>query len=166
MILGSLIIAYFFSGSQFFFRKSLASIHSNKQEKQLLCGKISYKTALGEKIHYRIFTQILTNGPYTLYPDFHLPEFGAYIEYFGMAGNPEYDKGIKTKEAMYSKMGLDMIPVYPWMFAENWQGYIMRELKNVTVQRYRKLMNKPYWSKTGSRSYRTSFRSSKPRFYR
>ena len=84
------------------------------------------------------------NKPRIWYPDFHLPELATYIEYFGLAGNQDYDKGIKTKEAAYSKMGLDMIPVYPWMFAENWQGYIMKELKNVTVKRYRKLMNKLY----------------------
>lgn len=120
-------------------------------------------------IMYQYEPGVLINSfygkPRIWYPDFHLPEFKTYIEYFGLAGNPEYDKGIKTKEAMYSKAGLDMIPVYPWMFAENWQGYIMKELKNVTVQRYRKLMGKPYWSKTGSRSYQTSFRSSRRPFY-
>jgi len=81
------------------------------------------------------------------YPDFHLPEFASYIEYFGLAGKRDYDKGIKTKEAVYSKMGLDVIPVYPWMFSENWHGYIMKELKHRTIHRYRKLMSKPYWSK-------------------
>jgi len=86
-------------------------------------------------------------------------------QHFGLAGKADYDKGIKTKEAIYSKMGLEMIPVHTWMFAEDWQGYVMKELRNVTVQRYRKLMSKPYWSKTRSRPYRNSFRSSKPPFY-
>lgn len=119
-------------------------------------------------IRYQYEPGILINSeskPRIWYPDFHLPEFKTYIEYFGLAGKPDYDKGIKTKEAMYSKIGLEMIPVYPWMFAENWQGYIMKELKNVTVQRYRKLMNKPYWSRTGSHPYQNSFRSSKHPFY-
>ena len=121
-------------------------------------------------IRYQYEPGVLINSyygkPRIWYPDFHLPEFKTYIEYFGLAGNPEYDNGIKTKEAMYSKAGLDMIPVYPWMFEENWQGYIMRELKNVAVQRYRKLMNKPYWSKSGTRPYGNSFRSSNRPFYR
>jgi len=121
-------------------------------------------------IKYRYETGVLINSfqdkPRIWYPDFHLPEFGTYIEYFGLAGNPEYDKGIKTKEEIYTKMGLDIIPVYPWMFEENWKGYIMRELKNVTVQRYRKLIKKPYWSKAASPRYGNSFRSSRPRFYR
>jgi len=99
------------------------------------------------------------------YPDFYLPEFGTYIEYYGLAGQTNYDKGIKVKEDVYSNMGLNVMPVYPWMFAEDWQGYIMKELKNMTVQHYRKLMNKPYWSKTSSRPYRNSFRSSNRPFY-
>jgi len=119
-------------------------------------------------IRYQYEPGVLVNSddkPRIWYPDFHLPEFATYIEYFGLAGKQDYDKGIKTKETVYSKMGLNVMPVYPWMFAEDWQGYIMKELKNVTVQRYRKLMNKPYWSKTGSRSYGNSFRSSKRPFY-
>ncbi|MBT4482376.1 MAG: hypothetical protein HOC71_01705 [Candidatus Latescibacteria bacterium] len=120
-------------------------------------------------IRYQYESGVLINSdnkPRIWYPDFHLPEFGTYLEYYGLAGKQDYDKGIKTKETVYSKMRLDVIPVYPWMFAEDWQGYIMKELKNVTAQRYRKLMNKPYWSKTSSRPYGNSFRSSKRPFYR
>ncbi len=85
-------------------------------------NSIKYKYELGILIN-------LNGKPRICYPDFYLPKFGTHIEYFGLAGSPEYDKGIGTKEAMYSKMGLDMILVYPWMFAQNWQGYIMKELK-------------------------------------
>ena len=119
-------------------------------------------------IRYQYESGVLINSdnkPRIWYPDFHLPEFGTYVEYYGLAGKQDYDKGIKTKEATYSKMGLNMVPVYPWMFAEDWKGYIMKELKNVTVQRYRKLMSKPYWSRTSSRPYCNSFRSFKRPFY-
>lgn len=130
--------------------------------------RIAYFLENNNSIRYQYEPGVLINSfygkPRICYPDFYLPKFGTYIEYFGLAGNPEYDKGIRTKEAMYSKMGLDMIPVYPWMFAENWQAYIMKELKNVTVQRYMKLLNKPYCSKTGSRPYRNSPRSSRRLF--
>ena len=37
------------------------------------------------------------------YPDFYLPEFKTYIEYYGMSGSPNYDQGIKVKEMVYSK---------------------------------------------------------------
>jgi len=84
------------------------------------------------------------------YPDFYLPEFKTYIEYYGLAGNQNYDRGIKVKESAYSKVGLDVVSVYPWMFKENWQKYIMKELKRNTSRRYRNLMSKPYWSKNRS----------------
>jgi hypothetical protein len=88
--------------------------------------------------------------PRIWYPDFYLPEFGAYIEYFGPVGHQHYDKGIATKETQYSKSGISVIPVYPWTFSENWREYIMRELERITHRRYKDLMAKPYWSQHNS----------------
>ena len=91
--------------------------------------------------------------PRIWYPDFYLPEFGAYIEYYGLKGKGSYDSGIKTKEKVYLKMGLAVIPMYPWTFGENWQGYIMEKLEQITSRRYRDLMKKPYWSQNRSRPF-------------
>jgi hypothetical protein len=101
-------------------------------------------------VKYNYEQGVLVNFPYDKprlwYPDFYLPEFGVYIEYYGLVGRQNYDRGIKIKEAVYSKMGLDVIPVYPWTFADDWGGYLMKELEQVTIKRYRDLMTKPYWS--------------------
>jgi hypothetical protein len=83
------------------------------------------------------------------YPDFYLTEFKTYIEYFGMVGDQQYDKGTRVKQSIYKKDGIDAISIYPWMFKENWQGYIMQQLERKTLERYRKLMEKPYWSAWG-----------------
>ena len=99
--------------------------------------------------------------PRIWYPDFYLPEFGAYIEYYGLVGRQNYDRGIKRKERVYSKMSLTVIPVYPWTFAENWQGYIMEELERTTVGRYRTLMSKPYWSRDSARDSASSYTRSR-----
>ena len=108
-------------------------------------------------IKYRYEPGILVNSidhrPRIWYPDFYLPEFGTYIEYYGLAGRQNYDRGIKRKEVVYSKMGLDVIPVFPWTFTENWQGYLMTELEQTAIRRYRTLMAKPYWSQSQSPSY-------------
>jgi len=105
-------------------------------------------------IRYQYEPGVLVNSlegkPRIWYPDFYLPEFGTYIEYFGLVGRQDYDKGIKRKGSTYSKMGLSVIAVYPWTFAENWEGYIMKELERTTFQRYKSLMNKPYWSQKRS----------------
>jgi hypothetical protein len=95
--------------------------------------------------------------PRIWYTDFYLPEFGAYIEYYGMAGGKNYDRGIKAKQSVYSKMGMEVISVYPWMFAENWQKYIMKELERSTLRRYKNLTAK---------LYRTQHRSTPHRYIR
>ncbi|MBC2714944.1 MAG: hypothetical protein HF978_06505 [Desulfobacteraceae bacterium] len=87
------------------------------------------------------------------YPDFHLPEFKTYIEYYGLAGDPSYNQSITIKQSTYSKNAMNVIPVYPWMLSENWQGYIMKNLEKNTIQTYRNLMSKPYWSKAKTPSY-------------
>jgi len=111
-------------------------------------------------IRYQYESGLLVNAaeekPRIWYPDFYLPEFGSYIEYYGLAGRKNYDRGIKTKGQIYSKMGLNVIPVYPWMFAENWQDYIMKELKRSTIRKYRNLKAKPYWSKQKTGTYSNS----------
>jgi hypothetical protein len=112
----------------------------------------------GNSIKYQYEQGVLINAyenkPRIWYPDFHLPEFEVYIEFFGLVGRLDYDRGVKFKESMYSKMGLEVIPVYPWMFAENWKGYIMKELKQTTIQRYKNLMGKKYWSQNRPPLYR------------
>ncbi len=81
------------------------------------------------------------------YPDFYLPEFKTYIEYYGLAGDPDYERGIKKKELSYQKSEMDVISLYPRMFRENWRGYIMQELESNILRRYHNLMATPYWSK-------------------
>ena len=83
--------------------------------------------------------------PRIWYPDFHLPDFKTYIEYFGMTGDLCYERGIKRKETAYARSGVNVISVYPWMFNENWKGYIMDELKRNVSRQHRNLSNKPYW---------------------
>jgi hypothetical protein len=90
------------------------------------------------------------------YPDFYLPEFGTYIEYYGLAGQKDYDQGIKVKQTAYSKIGMEVVSVYPWMFSENWQDYIMNELERSTIRKYKSLKAKPYWSEQKNRTYRNS----------
>ena len=104
------------------------------------------------KYHYEpgVLVYYPRDKPRIWYPDFYLPEFTTYIEYFGLSGKQQYDQGIKTKEAIYSKMGLSVIPIFPWTFTENWEGYIMNELKQKTVDSYKNLMSKPYWKQVRS----------------
>jgi len=108
-------------------------------------------------IRYQYEPGLLVNSgdkkPRIWYPDFYLPEFVTYIEYFGLAGEQNYDQGIRKKKEVYSAMGLDVIPLYPWNFCEDWQQYIMKEVEKITIRRYRDLMSKPYWPQNKSTTY-------------
>ncbi|MGV8081001.1 MAG: hypothetical protein AB2L22_13205 [Syntrophales bacterium] len=100
-------------------------------------------------IRYQYEPGVLISDPHEKirlwYLDFGLPEFSAYIEYFGLAGKPGYDEGIKAKLATFQKMEMDVIPVYPWTFRDNWQRYIMTGLEKITTRRYDSLKSKKYW---------------------
>ena len=106
------------------------------------------------RYHYEpgVLVKPYDDKPRIWYPDFHLPEFAAYIEYFGLIGKQNYDEGVKTKLSTYRQMGLDVIPIYPWTFTDNWQAYIMTELERTTLHRYNCLKSKKYWSPRDSPS--------------
>jgi hypothetical protein len=87
------------------------------------------------------------------YPDFYLPEFGMYIEYYGIVGDPDYDKGIKAKESAYSRMGLDVIPVYPDMFEKNWKKYLIDKIGDRIQKQYEKLSSMPFQGSLFRRQY-------------
>lgn len=91
--------------------------------------------------------------PRLWYPDFYLPEFGAYVEYYGLAGRQSYDQGVKRKLKTYEAMGHEVISLYLWSFAEDWKGYLMSELRDITQRRYEKLMTKAYWRNSNRPSY-------------
>jgi hypothetical protein len=107
------------------------------------------------KYHYEpgVLVSHPKDKPRIWYPDFYLQEFSMYIEYFGLSGRQSYDRGVNRKESTYSRMGLNVISLYPWNLTENWQSYIMDEIKKTTTQRYKKLMSKPYWLEKRSSQY-------------
>ena len=131
----------------------LEDIANSKQSPQFKSyGERKIANFLSENaIQYQYECGVLVNAGYNQpriwYPDFYLQEFKTYIEYYGMVGNQNYDKSIKTKQVVYEKARMDVISIYPWMFKENWRGYIMQELERNTLRPYRNLMAKPYWSK-------------------
>jgi len=52
-------------------------------------------------------------GTYTFLPDFYLPEFDVYIEYFGITRNKDYKRKTIWKRKMYKEHGYKLISLYP-----------------------------------------------------
>jgi len=101
-------------------------------------------------IHYIYEKGVLVidkNKPKIWYPDFYLPEFATYIEYYGLAGNQNYDYNIEHKKKVYSINGVEVISVYPWTFCENWQKYIIDNLYEISSNRLNSLSQKVYKEK-------------------
>jgi len=111
-------------------------------------------------IRYQYEPGVLVNDPHDKqrlwYLDFKLPEYAAFIEYFGMAGKPQYDEGIKAKLAVYKRMEMDVIPIYPLTLKGDWQQHIMEELDAINLRRYHSLQFNKYWSRKDQGSYRKS----------
>ncbi|HYD03807.1 MAG TPA: hypothetical protein VEC16_05935 [Alphaproteobacteria bacterium] len=62
------------------------------------------------------------------YPDFWLPRYSIVIEYFGLKGNENYDKGTVDKIKAYKKLHIDYIPVYPSTIKKNLRAYIVKSI--------------------------------------
>ena len=115
--------------------KNIVDENKSKQFKSEGERKIAYfldKTKIKYQYEKPVLINSIENKIRIWYPDFYLPEFKTHIEYYGYTGNAQYDQSAKTKQSIYKKMKLDVIPVYPWMFADDWKGYIISEIgKNV-----------------------------------
>lgn len=70
------------------------------------------------------------------YPDFYLPEYGVYVENYGIENTPDYDNGRIKKQQVYRKMGLPVIPVMPSNKHSDLEGYIINEIYRFNKSRY------------------------------
>ena len=64
------------------------------------------------------------------YPDFWLPKYSIIIEYFGMVGVSDYDKGMQRKKDTYKQLELDLISVYPETIKKNLKAYLLINIDN------------------------------------
>jgi len=51
---------------------------------------------------------------YTLLPDFYLPQFDIYIEFWGLVKDEAYRKKMNWKKRMYDKKSLQVLHLYPY----------------------------------------------------
>ena len=65
-----------------------------------------------EKIRYRYDERFRILDGYAIRPDFYLPEFDVYIEYWGMT-TADYKIGMLKKQQLYQQQGKRLISLYP-----------------------------------------------------
>jgi hypothetical protein len=62
------------------------------------------------------------------YPDFGLPKYDVFIEYFGMENDPVYDERTRHKLKTFRNNDIDVISVYPSTLRGDYKEYILNEL--------------------------------------
>lgn len=93
--------------------------------------------ASGIRYAYEQPLLVLDQGkPRIWYPDFALLQLAIYIEYYGITGDPDYDRCTRHKREVYKAMELDVIPVYPATFRTDWQGYILDHAERIHTRRH------------------------------
>ena len=65
-----------------------------------------------ENIRYRYDERFRILDGYAIRPDFYLPEFDVYIEYWGMT-TADYKIGMLKKQQLYQQQGKRLISLYP-----------------------------------------------------
>jgi hypothetical protein len=65
-----------------------------------------------EQIRYRYDERFRILDGYAIRPDFYLPEFDVYIEYWGM-NTADYKIGMLKKQQLYQQQGKRLISLYP-----------------------------------------------------
>lgn len=102
-----------------------------------------FLAAAGIRFVYEAGVLVIDAGkPKLWHPDFFLPEFAVYIEYYGLAGDPDYDHGIARKTAVYAEMGLAVIALFPEHLQGAWQGYLLDALGEIVQVRVETLARK------------------------
>ncbi|MBR9677488.1 hypothetical protein GOV04_05075 [Candidatus Woesearchaeota archaeon] len=76
------------------------------------------------------------------YPDFWLPKYSIVIEYFGVQGDDNYDKGKKAKLNAYKKLDIDCISVKPSTINKNLQAYLLMTISRMINDKVRHFENR------------------------
>jgi len=80
----------------------------------------------------------------TWYPDFHLPEYGLIIEYFGVNGDPGYDQRTQHKMEVYKQAGIEGLFLTRESFKGDWPTRIMNQIEGILRNRLDKFYNGSY----------------------
>jgi len=69
------------------------------------------------------------------YPDFHLPDYGVIIEYFGVNGKTEYDEQAEHKIDVYKQNGIEGLFLTEKCFKGDWPERIMGQIEGILKDR-------------------------------
>jgi len=74
--------------------------------------ELQKKIRTAENVRYRYDERFRILDGYAIRPDFYLPEFDVYIEYWGM-DTADYKIGMLKKQKLYQQQGKRLVSLYP-----------------------------------------------------
>ncbi len=129
-------------------RRVVAPVYKSYGERRVA----SVLDAYGIPFEYERATLVDDHGKSRLwYPDFWLRDAAVAVEYFGLAGVPEYDRMIEKKTGVYADNGISMLPVYRHQLGRELPEYLVGGVRKTLFQRYRRLCAGYRRSQSGSR---------------
>jgi hypothetical protein len=69
------------------------------------------------------------------YPDFQLPGYGLIIEYFGVNGDPGYDRRTQHKIEVYNQAGIEGLFLTKASFKGDWPNRLMSQIEGILKNR-------------------------------
>lgn len=97
----------------------------------------------GIEYYYEYPLAIVEGGKVRIYyPDFTLPEYGLIVEYFGVSGDPDYDRRTRHKLEAYRSAGIDGVFLFPDAFEGDWPSRILNKIEGTLVERLERLQHR------------------------
>ena len=78
------------------------------------------------------------------YPDFGLPRYAVYLEYFGLENDPAYAARTTHKLDVYRENRIEVVPLYPAMLRSDYRGHVLDEVYRIQQARLTDLESRMY----------------------
>lgn len=69
------------------------------------------------------------------YPDFGLPRYAVYIEYFGLENDPVYAARTHQKLEVYRENRIEVVPLYPGTLRGDYRSHVLHEVRQIQQAR-------------------------------
>lgn len=119
MILGSIMNFFLETKRKYKITKRFQKNHYDSKAEEKIADYFKRKNVAFEhhptiKVDYTKFGLTVPFKKIIIEPDFYLPEFNVYVEYWGLIDKPEYKKKqYDRKKKLYADNDLEMLSLYP-----------------------------------------------------
>jgi hypothetical protein len=120
-------------------RSDAGSVFKSRGEKQIM--RLLERNGIAYEHEYPL--AVIDRGKTKIwYPDFYLPEYGMFVEYFGIDGDPGYDERTRHKMEVYKKAGIEGLFLKSDSMKGDWPTRIIGQIEDILKNRLDKFYNR------------------------